>query len=57
MDKIDIQIKHISRLVLSNHHHNIVQDIQGDVIFDLYEKQVLIEQEYKEIISKVSKEN
>lgn len=39
--------------VLKVHHKNIVQDIQGDVIVALYEKEVLTEHEYQSIKSEV----
>lgn len=39
--------------VLQLHHGNIIQDIQGDVIMDLFKKQVLTESEYQDIKSQV----
>lgn len=47
--------KSIISNVLKEHCKIIVQDIQGDVILILYEKQVLTENEYNDIKSKVSR--
>lgn len=39
--------------ILQIYFDNLVQDIQGDVIYALYEKQVLTENEYHNIKSEV----
>lgn len=37
------------------HHNSIIQDIQGDVIMDLYNRRILTEDEYLDIKSEVNK--
>jgi len=39
--------------ILNKYHDRIVQDIQGDVIMILFKKQVLTENEYRNIKSEV----
>lgn len=41
--------------ILEKYHDSIVQDIQGDVIMVLLKKQVLTENEYRNIKSEVRK--
>jgi len=53
---MEIDNHHISSAVLKVHHDNIVQDIQGDVIMALFQKQVLTEDEYIKITSKVKED-
>lgn len=43
--------------VLKTHHSIIVQDILGDVILDLYDKQVLTKKEYHDIKYTVKKKD
>lgn len=51
--EIDNQL--VSQATLKIHHDEIVQDIQGDVIWALFEKQVLTEKEFKYINSQVKR--
>lgn len=50
---MEIDNQRVSQAILKIHHDEIVQDIQGDVIWALFEKQVLTEKEYEYINSQV----
>lgn len=50
-----METQDIAYTIFKIYHHDIVQDIQGDVIMALLEKQVLTKEEYQKIKSKVNK--
>lgn len=52
---MEIDNQHVLLTVLKKHHEEIVQDIQGDVIWALFEKQVLTIEDYQSIQSQVER--
>jgi transcriptional regulator CtsR len=50
---MEIDNQRVTQAILKIHHDEIVQDIQGDVIWALFEKQVLTEKDYQYIKSQV----
>lgn len=53
---METNFQYIAYTVFKMHHHDIVQDIQGDVIMALFEKQILTKDEFQHIKSKVNED-
>lgn len=52
---METDCQQIISTVYKIHHDSIIQDIQGDVIIDLFYRGILTKDEYKDIKSEVNK--